>query len=90
MPKIEVIKDHGVAPANLCPHCSKELHLRLEAFMPEVTKIVRSKCPHCGGEIYAMLLIVTNTTHRGIIGNLQAILDLFNPAKVTTVDKQSE
>lgn len=84
---IEILRDHNVTPKNLCPHCSKELHLLIDAFKPEITKIVQSNCPHCGGEIYAMLVIITDQTHRGILGALQAILDLFNPAKRTTIDK---
>ena len=83
---IEVVKDYESAPANLCPHCKKELHLILDAFKPEITKVVRSNCPHCGGEIFAAIMILTDTTQRGIAGSIQAVLDMFNPALVKTVD----
>lgn len=85
---IELGRDHNVAPKNLCPYCDKELHLMIDAFKPEITKIVRSNCPSCGGEIFAMLVIVTDKTHKGILGALQSILDLFNPAKTVTIDKE--
>jgi len=86
---IEVVRDYDVTPKNVCPHCGQELHLMIDAFKPEITKIVRSNCPHCGAEIFAMLVIVTEKTHHGILRALQGILDLFNPNKTTTIDNPS-
>jgi len=84
---IEVGKDYNQAPKNLCPYCKEDLHLILDAFQPEITKVVRSNCPHCGGEIFAAIMIITTKDHKGILGAIQAILNMFNPEMVTTVDK---
>lgn len=86
---IELGNDYDVAPKNLCPYCSRELHLTIDAFKPEITKVVRSNCPYCGGEIFALLVIVTDKTHKGILGALQGILNLFNPEKTSLIDKGS-
>lgn len=86
MANIEVGKDYSQSPPNLCPYCNQELHLIIDQFKPEITKVVRSNCPHCGGEIFAAVMIITTRTHRDILNAVQSVCDLFNPKKVTTVD----
>lgn len=86
MADIELGQDYNRAPANLCPYCKKPLHLILDAFKPEITKIVRSNCPYCGGEIYAAIMIITDRTQHALINDIQAILDMFNPQLITTID----
>ena len=86
MPQFEVGEDRSRAPANLCPHCKGELHLIIDAFKPEITKVVRSNCPHCGGEIYAAIMIITDVSMHKVINSIQAVLDMFNPQLITTVD----
>lgn len=87
---IEVGRDYSKAPANLCPHCGQELHLIIDAFKPEITKVVQSNCPHCGKEIFAAVMIITHPTHRGILETIQSVLDLFNPKLIKTVDNPDQ
>ncbi len=87
---IEVGRDYSKAPENLCPHCKQPLHLLIDAFKPEITKVVRSNCPHCGKEIFAAVMIITDVTHRGILSAIQSVLDMFNPQLVTTVDNPDQ
>ncbi len=90
MSDFEVGRDYSKAPANLCPHCKQELHLVIDAFKPEITKVVRSNCPHCNQEIFAAVMIITDVTHRGILNSIQAVLDMFNPQLITTVDNPNK
>jgi len=85
---IEIINEFDQSPPNICPHCKKELHLVIDAFRPDITKIVRSNCVHCGGEIFAGLFIITDKSMRHLLENIQAVINLFNEsnANVTTVD----
>lgn len=78
---IEMGEDYEVSPEILCPHCSGILHLRLDGFKPDITKIVKSNCTHCGGEIYACLLILTDITMNGVVNSAAAITNLFREEK---------
>jgi len=82
---IEVGRDYGLAPKNICPHCERELHLMIDAFKPEITKIVSSNCPHCNGEIFAAVMIITTKTHQEILNAVQSVLNMFNPNRVVEV-----
>lgn len=87
---IEIINEFDQSPASICPHCKKELHLVIDAFRPDIAKIVRSNCVHCGGVIFAGLFIITDKSMRHLLDNIQAVINLFNKSKanVTTVDKK--
>ncbi len=83
---IELGEDFTRGPVNLCPFCKQELHLVIDAFKPEITKIVSSNCPHCGGKIFAAVMIILDVTQNGLANSIQAVLNMFNPAMTTTVD----
>jgi len=87
---IELGKDFDQSPPTICPYCKKELHLVIDAWKPDITKIVRSNCVHCGGEIYAGLFIITDKNMRNLLNSIQAIIDLFASARasVRTVDNK--
>ena len=74
---IELGRDFEQSPPTICPHCKKELHLIIDAWKPDITKIVRSNCVHCRGEFYAGLFIITDTNMRNILNSIQAVIDLF-------------
>jgi hypothetical protein len=74
---IEVGRTLDKGPPVLCPHCKKVLHLVIDGFKPDITKIVRSECTHCKGEIYACLLILTDITMAGVVSSAQSITALF-------------
>ena len=78
---IEMGKDYEHSPEILCPHCSGILHLMIDGFKPDITKIVRSNCPHCRGEIYACLLIITDKTMQGVVSSAQAVINAFDEVK---------
>jgi len=83
---IEIIKDHDKGPPVICGHCKKELHILLDAFKPDVTKIVRSNCTYCGAEIYAGLLILAHTNLHGLIAAIQQIVNMADPDKLKLID----
>lgn len=83
---IEVGEDFSKGPRNLCPYCKNDLHLVIDAFKPEITKIVSSNCPHCGGRVYAAVMIILDVTQNGIVNSIQAVLNMFNPELTITVD----
>jgi hypothetical protein len=74
---IEIGKEYDRAPSSTCPHCKKDLHLMLDAWKPDIVKIIKSNCPHCGGEIFASLLILTAKTQRGIVHGVQSVIEYF-------------
>ncbi len=85
---IELGRDFSKAPATTCPRCKKDLHLMVDAFKPDIAKIVRTNCPFCNVEMYAGLMIFVNVNLNGLLGNIQAVVDLFEEkgANITTVD----
>lgn len=88
MPKYEVVDDRSRAPDLVCPYCKAPNRLTIDAFMPDVTKVVRSNCPACGGEIYAAVLVMANTNLNALLSQIQAVIDLHQQfgANVATMD----
>ena len=87
---VEVGRDYSMTPKNKCPHCGDELHLVIDAFKPEITKVVHSKCPHCGGDIYAAVMLILDKDHRQLLDAINACIQLFKPDNVTTIDNPHE
>ena len=87
---IQLGKDLDAAPPTRCPRCSKELHMMIDAWKPDITKIVRTNCPFCGVEMYAALMIVIDTSLQGVVGAVAAVANLFNPKNVTLVDSSGK
>jgi DNA-directed RNA polymerase subunit RPC12/RpoP len=83
---IEMGQDYTTTPAIICPHCSFELHILIDGFKPDITKIVKSKCPSCGGEIFACLLILTDITMRGVVDSANVIKGMFAPKNVKIIN----
>lgn len=83
---ITVEKDYEKSPAIFCPHCKKELHLTLEGFKPDITKIVKSNCVHCGGVIFAGLMLITDISLQNLVGVVANISKLFDKEMVKFVD----
>lgn len=78
---IEVGQDYEKTPPIICPYCGGDLHLMIDGFKPDITKIVKSNCPSCGGEIFACLLIITDVSLKGVVASAQAVSNAFDEAK---------
>lgn len=83
---IEIGKDYSKTPPIKCPYCNKELHMLVDAFKPDITKIVKSNCPHCGGKIFASLMIVTAVQLQQLVSIIADISSLFVDKNVNFVD----
>lgn len=88
MPKYEVVGDRSRAPDLICPYCKAPNRLTIEAFMPDVTKIVRSNCPSCGGLIFAAVIVMANVNLNALLAQIQAVIELHKTfgANVATMD----
>lgn len=85
---IEVIGDAARAPDMICPYCKQPVKLTIEAFVPDITKVVRSNCPRCGGEIFAAVLVMANTNLRALLSQIQSVIEFHQKsgANVATLD----
>lgn len=83
---IEIGKEFDQSPPHKCGHCKRELHLVIDAWKPDITKVIRSNCPHCGGEIYAGLFIVSDISLRGVLDTIQGVVKAFTDAKGNVIE----
>lgn len=84
-PDIIVGEDLSKGPKARCPHCEKPLTLMLDAFKPDITKIVRSLCPYCSKEIYAGLMILVHPNLNGLLEALKQVIAITNPKNLNLV-----
>ena len=83
--KVDVIGDVKKKPQTVCPHCKRFILMTLNAWEEDVSRIVEDKCPYCGGVIVAGLLILCDGDIKRLMGQIQAIIDLFRNSGANVV-----
>lgn len=86
MSDIEIIDD-GKAPRVVCPNCKTVMVFDIEAFQKNGSEIMQDKCKGCNRTLYVCALIFVNLNMRSLLGNIQAIRDLYVAGKASITDQ---
>ena len=86
---IEIIGDvNQNKPRTICPHCKRTILMHLTPWENDVSKVIQDKCPHCGGVIVSALLILSDADVKRLMGQVQAIIDMFKKSGANVVDPE--
>lgn len=66
-------------PKSICPHCKDIMIMDIMPFKDNISLIMQDNCPRCGGNIFVGLLILSNSSLKGLYSSIQIVIDAIDP-----------